>query len=182
MARLTAGEKFPNFTVNTAFESGITTDQIIGGKPTMFMVLRYIGCTVCRYDVHVLTQRYQEFVEKGVNVAVVMQSKPEIVQRDLAGGTLPFHLICDEAQEIYKALEIQPAANMQELLGDGLELLKAKGAKAAEAGFAHGDYEGIEEQLPAFFYVDGEGVVKEAHYAKGIMDMPNVDEMLAKID
>ena len=181
MARLVVGDKFPNFTVNTAFESGLTIEQVIDNKPTMFMVLRYIGCTVCRYDVHVLTERYQEFVDRGVNVAVVMQSKPEIVQIDLAGATLPFHLICDEAHEIYKTLEILPAASMQELLGDGLEKLKAKGAKAAEVGFAHGDYEGIEEQLPAFFYVDGDGIVKEAHYAKGIMDMPTVDEMLAKI-
>ena len=179
--KLVKGDKFPNFTVNTAFENGLTIEKIVDGKPTMFMVLRYIGCTVCRYDVHVLTERYNEFVEKGVNVVVVMQSKPEIVQRDLAGDTLPFHLICDEAQEIYKTLEINAAANMQELLGDGMAKLQEKGAKAAAAGFAHGDYEGIEEQLPAFFYVDSDLTVKEAHYAKGIMDMPTVDEMLAKI-
>ena len=97
-------------------------------------VLRYIGCTVCRYDVHVLTERYNEFVEKGVNVVVVMQSKPEIVQRDLAGGTLPFHLICDEAQEIYKTLEINAAKDMAELLGDGMAKLQEKGAKAAGWG------------------------------------------------
>ena len=181
MARLVAGEKFPNFTVNTAFENGLTIEKIADGKPTMFCVLRYIGCTVCRYDVHVLTQRYNEFVEKGVNVVVVMQSKPEIVQRDLAGGTLPFHLICDEAQEIYKTLEINPAADMPSLLGDGLEKLQAKRAKVVEAGFVHGDYEGVEEQLPAFFYVDADLTVKEAHYAKNLMDMPTVDEMLAKI-
>ena len=110
-----------------------------------------------------------------------MQSKPEIVQRDLAGGTLPFHLICDEAQEIYKTLEINPAADMPSLLGDGLEKLQAKRAKVVEAGFVHGDYEGIEEQLPAFFYVDADLTVKEAHYAKNLMDMPTVDDMLAKI-
>ena len=181
MAKLVKGDKFPNFTVNTAFENGLTIEKIVDGKPTMFMVLRYIGCTVCRYDVHVLTERYNEFTEKGVNVVVVMQSKPETVQRDLAGGTLPFHLICDEAQEIYKTLEINAAKDMAELLGDGMEKLQAKGAKAAEAGFVHGDYEGIEEQLPAFFYVDADLTIKEAHYAKGIMDMPTVDDMLAKI-
>ena len=181
MARLVKGDKFPNFTVNTAFENGLTIEKITDGKPTMFMVLRYIGCTVCRYDVHMLTERYNEFAEKGVNVVVVMQSKPENVQKDLAGGTLPFHLICDEAQEIYKTLEINAAKDMQELLGDGLAKLQEKGAKAAAAGFAHGEYEGIEEQLPAFFYIDADLTVKEAHYAKSIMDMPTIDNMLAKI-
>ena len=181
MAKLVKGDKFPNFTVDTAFENGVTIEKIVDGKPTMFMVLRYIGCTVCRYDVHCLTERYQEFVDKGVNVAVVMQSTPEIVQRDLAGDTLPFYLICDSKQEIYKTLEINAASDMPSLVGEDMAKLQEKGAKAARAGFKHGDYEGIEEQLPAFFFVDGDMTVKEAHYAKTIMDMPTVDEMLAKI-
>lgn len=181
MAKLVVGDKMPNFTVDTVFENGVTIEKIVDGKPTMFMVLRYIGCTVCRYDVHVLTQRYQEFTDKGVNVAVVMQSTPEIVQRDLDGATLPFYLICDSKQEIYNTLEINAAPSMEALLGDSLAKLQEKGAKAAAAGFAHGDYEGIEEQLPAFFFVNPDLTVKEAHYGKTIMDMPTVDEMLAKI-
>lgn len=181
MAKLVKGDKFPNFTVDTAFENGLTIEKIVDGKPTMFMVLRYIGCTVCRYDVHVLTQRYQEFVDKGVNVVVVMQSTPDKVQRDLAGSTLPFYLICDSKQEIYKTLEINPASDMPSLVGEDMAKLQEKGAKAARAGFKHGDYEGDEQQLPAFFFVDGDLTVKEAHYAKTIMDMPTVDDMLAKI-
>lgn len=181
MAKLVKGDKFPNFTVDTAFENNLTIEKIVDGKPTMFMVLRYIGCTVCRYDVHVLTQRYQEFVDKGVNVVVVMQSTPEIVQRDLEGGTLPFYLICDSKQEIYNTLEINPAEDMPSLVGADMEKLQAKGAKAAAAGFKHGDYEGNEQQLPAFFFVDSDLTVKEAHYGKTIMDMPTVDDMLAKI-
>ena len=114
MAKLVKGDKFPNFTVNTAFENGLTIEKIVDGKPTMFMVLRYIGCTVCRYDVHMLTERYNEFAEKGVNVVVVMQSKPEIVQRDLAGGTLPFHLICDSKQELYTTLELNSMKDKSE--------------------------------------------------------------------
>lgn len=147
----------------------------------MFMVLRYIGCTVCRYDVHLLSQKYNEFTDKGVNVAVVMQSSTNTVMRDLDGNTLPFHIICDESQEIYKTLDIIAAADMDELIGDSEAALDEKDARATAAGFSHGDFEGIEEQLPAFFYVDAELTVKEAHYAKTIMDMPTVDEMLAKI-
>ena len=57
-------------------------------------------------------------------------------------------------------------------------LLKEKGAKAAALGFSHGDYEGNEQQLPAMFIVEEDGTVSFAHYAKGIMDMPTVDELL----
>ncbi len=181
MPKLLVGDKMPNFTVDTVFENNLTIEKLVDGKPTMFMVLRYIGCTVCRYDVHLLTQKYQEFVDKGVNVVVVMQSPASTVQRDLEGSSLPFYLICDEKQEIYKTLEINAAADMPGLLGDSMPILQEKGAAAKAAGFEHGDYEGIEEQLPAFFFVNPDLTVKEAHYGKNIMDMPTIDEMLAKI-
>ncbi len=181
MPRLLKDDKMPNFTVNTATKSGTSIEELVGGKPTMFMVLRYIGCTVCIYDVHLLSQKYAEFTDKGVNVVVLMQSPVSTVLRDLKGNTLPFELICDDTLQIYKALEINPATDMAALIGDTMTEFKAKVAAATEAGFEHGDYEGIEEQLPAFFFVNPDLTVKEAHYASNIMDMPTVSEMLAKI-
>ena len=181
MAKLVKGDKMPNFVLDTAFENGVSFEKIVGGKPTMFVVLRYIGYTVCRYDVHMITERYDEFVKKGVNVAVVMQSTPAMVQKDLDGATLPFYLVCDDQQEVYKTLDISPAPDMPSLVGTDMAALQAKGAQAAAAGFKHGEYEGNEQQLPAFFFVDGDMTVTEAHYATTIVDMPTVDEMLAKI-
>ena len=181
MAKLIKGEKFPNFVINTVYENNIHITDIVNHRPTMFMVLRYIGCTVCRYDVHNLIMRYKEFEEKGVNVAVVMQSNPKTVQRDLNGEKLPFYLICDEKQEIYKTLDILPAENMRQLVGNERDKLMEKGEKAKQAGFVHGDYEGVEEQLPAFFYIDSDLTVIKSHYAKNIVDMPSIDDMLNMI-
>ncbi len=180
MSKLKVGDKFPNLTVETLNASSVDIKSLAGGKPTMVMVLRYIGCTVCRYDIHLLQEKYDKFTQKGVNVIVVMQSKPEIVKSDLNGNVLPFEFICDYNQEIYKTLEIEPAETMRGLVGGNLDDLKAKTAKATEEGFTHGTYEGIEEQLPAFFYFDKEMNVLEAHYAKTLMDMPTIDEMLEK--
>ena len=59
--------------------------------------------------------------------------------------------------------------------------VSAKGEKAAACGFSHGDYEGNEQQLPAMFIVDEDGTVLYAHYARSIMDMPSVDEVLAML-
>ena len=182
MAKLVVGDKFPNFTVNTAFENGLTIEKIADGKPTMFWVLRYIGCTVCRYDVHVLTQRYNEFVEKGVNVVVVMQSKPEIVLRDMNGQTLPFHLVCDPTESLYKELEIGDMTpdSMKNMNEEEQARMAVKIQGMQENGYEHGDYEGNEAQLPAFFAVDGEMNVLEAHYARNLGDMPFAGEVLAK--
>ncbi len=181
MTRLNKGDTFPNYEVVETFQGNTTISNIMNHTPTMFVVLRYIGCTVCRYDVHLLTQRINEFKEKGVNVCVIMQSSQENVKKDLQDQPLPFALICDTDMHIYHDLEILPANSMEALVGDSLSLLKEKGAKANACGFEHGTYEGNEQQLPAFFYVDENGTVIVSHYGTTIMDMPTIDEMLEMV-
>ena len=182
MARLNAGDKFPDFKVNTQYEDGTSISKIADGKPLMVVVLRYIGCTSCRFDVQMIHENHDEFVKKGVNVVVVMQSKVESLRRDLKDEPLSFPIISDPDYEIYNALDIRPAKDMEELRGNAEDQAKrlAKKEKIAAYGFKHGEYEGIEEQLPAFFYLNADLTVKEAHYARSIADMPTVEEMLAK--
>ena len=176
MTRLQKGSKMPNLSFHTAYKSNLKIYDVLKGK-TVFWVLRYIGCTVCRFDVHMIAQRYQELTDKGAQVFVVMQSDQQHVQNDLKNTKLPFEIICDENMEIYKTLHILPADSKEELIGDREQLI-LKDAKASAAGFSHGDYEGDEMQLPAMFIVNEDGIVDYAHYAKSIMDMPTIDEVL----
>lgn len=187
MAKLVRGDKFPNFTVDTVFgtdvKHGLTMEQLVDGKPTFIWFQRYIGCPPCRLDVHLLTQAYPQFVEKGCNVVVVMQSKPEIVLRDMNGQTLPFHLVCDPTESMYKELEIgsMDPDNKGEMTDEEKAKMAFKIAGMKENGFEHGDYEGNERQLPAFFALDADMTVKQAHYARNIADMPLATEVLAKL-
>ena len=180
MAKLSAGSIFPDYTAATQFEGETTISKIAGGKPLMLVVLRYIGCPSCRYDVHRLQENYEKFVEKGVSVAVVMQSTPESIRAALQDEPLSFPIICDPACAIYNDLEIRPAASKEEMLGseEALRKLMKKKEAIQALGYTHGAYEGIEEQLPAFFYMSAERKVTTAHYAKGIGDMPTAEEML----
>lgn len=183
MAKLVKGDKFPNYTVDTVYESGKTIEQLMDGKPTMFWFQRYIGCPPCRLDVHLLMNAKPQFDEKGVNIIIVMQSKPEIVKRDMGDQTLPFHLICDPTESLYKDLEIgsMDPDNRPEMNEEERKKMAYKMQGITEMGIVHGDYEGNERQLPAFFYVDKDMTVLEAHYAKNIADMPLAAEALAKI-
>lgn len=151
--------------------------EILQGR-TVFWILRYIGCTVCNYDIHLLRERYQEFASLGVQVFVVMQSDTAHVQADLGEETLPFTIICDEEKAFYRALEIEPAKTEQELVGKNKERLDEKAQKAEALGIRHGDYEGDELQLPALFVVEENGEISYAHYAAELMDMPGTDEIL----
>lgn len=181
MARINVGEKLPDFQVDTSLMRGTSFSAIAGGKPCMFVVLRYIGCPSCRYDVHMLTLKYAEFQAKGVNVAVVMQSTIENLEESLKDADVPFAIVSDPDMKIYKELSIDPAKDMAGLVGGQMEKLQAKGAECKKLGFEHGKYEGIEEQLPAFFYTDADLTVKVAHYAESIVDMPTADDMLNMI-
>lgn len=182
MSRIQVNDTMPDFTFNTAYKNHQQLSEVLKGK-TIFWVLRYIGCTVCRYDVHMIAKRYDEFQNKGAQVYVVMQSDQKHVQNDLASSdtTLPFEIICDPEMNIYKTLEILPAESMEALAGGVMDQLKEKAAKARETGFSHGDYEGDEQQLPAMFIVDEKRNVLYAHYAKNIMNMLSIDEVLEKI-
>ena len=180
MAKLYKGDTFPDYTVTTQFEDETTIKKIAGGKPLMLVVLRYIGCPSCRYDVHMLQVNYGEFVKKGVSVAVVMQSAPDSIRAALKDEPLSFPIICDPEYRIYNDLEIRPAESMEKILGGAQAAQKfmKKRDEIAKLGYAHGEYEGIEEQLPAFFHMDAELKLITAHYADGIGDMPTAEEML----
>ena len=46
MARISAGDRFPQMTVDTAYRKNVNIYELLGDK-TVIWVLRYIGCTVC---------------------------------------------------------------------------------------------------------------------------------------
>lgn len=181
MTRLQVGDHMPNFVIKTQHHDQIKLYDLLQGQ-TVFWVLRYIGCTICRYDVHLLMTRYEEFKQRGAQVLVVMQSDQAHIRRDLADEPVPFEIVCDDQMTLYQSLDILPAKTKEALLGDGLAKLQEKGAAAQAAGFSHGDYEGNEQQLPALFIVQEDGTVSYAHYAASIMDMPGIDEVLQRLE
>ncbi|MBR0441562.1 MAG: redoxin domain-containing protein [Firmicutes bacterium] len=182
MARIKAGDKFPNFEFKTAYKVGLHVYDVLKGK-TIFWVLRYIGCTSCNFDVAMIAADYDKFTAKNAQVFVVMQSDQEHLKTDLEKRPIPFEIISDDKMEIYKALEILPAKDKEGLMNGPEYMAKfmKKREKIQEMGLTHGDYEGDELQLPAFFIVEEDGTVSYAHYAESIADMPEVDEAVAML-
>ena len=56
MAKIKAGDKFTNYTVDSVYGTdiirGTTIEKIMDGKPTMIWFQRNIGSPPCRLDVH----------------------------------------------------------------------------------------------------------------------------------
>ncbi|MBQ1399447.1 MAG: AhpC/TSA family protein [Lachnospiraceae bacterium] len=177
--KIQIGDKIPDLVFDTNERDGVRLSEVLKGK-TVLWVLRYIGCPVCRLDVHRIAQRYGEFTAKGAQVFAVMQSDRAHIEKDLqaTGAVLPFEIVCDPEQKIYEELEILPADQEGPPAGEVLERLIAKAREAEAEGFVHGDYEGNEQQLPALFILDETGTALYANYAQDPMDMPSLDEVL----
>lgn len=174
MARLQTGAEMPDFVYETPFESNLHFRETVRGRKTVLLFLRYYGCTLCQYDIHLLKEGYGKITEAGGQALAVLQSDPAGVAAQAGVRELPFQIICDPHRKLYKAFEIAPAASKNEL-GGGDTAKKVRDAKMA--GFAHGAYEGDELQLPAVFILDRDGIIRFAHYGKNAADLPSVDEL-----
>lgn len=174
MAKLQAGQSMPDFIFNTPFEQGLSFRAVAEGKKTALLFLRYYGCTICQYDMMKLREQYSLFTGQGAQVLVALQSDPEKLAQKITPQTYPFTIICDPTQQLYREFEIKPAKSKAGMVSP--KALK-KLAKVHGTGLQHGEYEGDELQLPAIFVLDDQGVLKHAHYAKDVADLPDAEEL-----
>lgn len=183
MFKIVEGTKAADFTFDTPFETGLKlSEKVKEAKHTYLVFLRYYGCTLCQLDIREYANNYKRFQDKDAQILVVLQSPASTINADMKKGDLPYDIICDPDQTLYGVYELAPAANMEAMMaGADPEVFAAKKVKMAEYGLSHGSYEGIEEQLPGMFLLDSDMNVMMAHRAANILDMPNMDEMIAKL-
>jgi peroxiredoxin len=185
MPKLSAGDTFPDFEFHTAKGETRTVLEVIRNrKKTVFWLLRYIGCTSCRYDIQTISEKYQKFLDLDTQVLVVLQSPPETIREEEGAHSFPMEIICDPEFEIYNRFSVASApdkAGLQPTEPAEVKKMRAKRERIQAAGIVHGKYEGNELQLPALFVVDKNASVLYARYAKIIADMPTADELLEKL-
>ncbi len=175
--RFKVGDRFPDFKFNTAYQDNLHVHDVLKGN-TVFWCIRYIGCPVCRYDVHCIKKKYDEIQKKNAQVFVVMQSDQKHIQSVIKQGELPFDIICDPEMKFYNELEIRPALTKEELIGSNFDELEKKRQACKDLGYSHGDYEGDELQLPALFIVNKKGIITYAKYGDSLVSLPTVDELI----
>ena len=180
MPKLKVGEKMPDFAFETPYEKGLTIGQVaqkVEGK-TAVIFMRYYGCTMCQYDIHLFKVQHDKIAATGGQMLVVLQSDPAKLAAQVKPGDLPFDIICDPDQKLYKEFEINPAASKEEM-SDARTIAKRAERDAYEVKFTHGEYEGNELQLPATFIVEKDLTITFAEYHKGTGGVPSPDELAA---
>ncbi len=166
------GEKAPLFQFMNQHSETVDFEKIISSNnKTVLLFLRYYGCTICQLDLIEYKERYKEFTDKNTDVIIVLQSSPKTVNKT----HLPYNVACDSEMILYKKYNVEAAKSTLKMVN--IKAIK-KVNKAKKAGIKHGEYEGIETQLPACFIIDNEGTIVYSHYAKKVADIPSIDEIL----
>lgn len=179
-------KKAVDFTFNTPSEKGLRlSDEVKKSRYTFLIFLRYFGCTSCQIDLRDLSDAYEEFKEKGAQILAVLQSSPEILQKGIDERGIPFKLISDPEQKLYPLYEVRAAEGYEGMRKGMTEELAKRFAEKAERGksygYTHGEYEGNEFQLPAYFLIDSEMNLLKEHRADNMADMPMGREYLELI-
>ncbi|MBR2520696.1 MAG: redoxin domain-containing protein [Oscillospiraceae bacterium] len=174
MSKLAKGDKFPNAKVETLAKGATNVADLVSpnGK-TAIVFLRYYGCSLSQFDLSNYAEKFAEITAGGNSLVVGIQSTPESIRKQCP-FTIPFDMICDPEAVLYKELEILPVDDMSKAGGE-LTMSKIQVIKETTQ-IQHGDFEGIEEQLPAYFVVDKDLNVLVAHYSKEMGDVPAPDD------
>ncbi len=174
MARLKIGDRLPDYKIETAFDTATSIKECIGKGKTAIVFLRYYGCTLCQYEMINYAENYNDIVGKDGKLYIVLQSTADSIKKQMTTSSFPFDIICDPKEELYKALSIPMARDMEELGGGDV---MSKIAEAEKLSLSHGDYEGEELQLPATCVIDKDMIVTYVKYGENGGDTPSPDEL-----
>ena len=174
MPKLKVGETLLDFVYYTPFSKEISFSKKVALKEkTAIIFLRYYGCPVCQYDIHQISVNHKSIVGDSGQIFVVLQSEAEKLAQQIGMDSLPFEIICDPYQTLYKQFDIMVANSEEELMTEE-EYSQIENELAA---YEHGEYEGNELQLPAVFIIDKNMKVLFTHYGTSLVDIPNVKEL-----
>ena len=177
MAHIEIGSLAPDFTARTWKDVEVTLSAHQGRK-VWLAFFRYASCPLCNLRVHEIEQRYEELVEKGLDVLAVFQSTPERVAQYVGKQEPRLTLLCDPAEALYQQYGLGKS-----LLGYVSPTIVPKIAKALRMGFKPGPGDGTQTRLPGDFLIDEKGVVRDVYMAHDIahhIPFARIDTFLSK--
>ena len=88
------GDAAPRFEANAAWGRSFDVNRVLKSQKLALIFLRYIGCPVCQMRYGKLIKEYEIFKEAGVEVAVVLESTAENIEK-YGKDEVPFFVLPD---------------------------------------------------------------------------------------
>lgn len=175
--RLTAPLKAQDFKTSDIYGNPFDLRDF-RGKKVVLSFFRNAGCPFCNFRVYQLTQTYQEWKDRDVEIVAVFSDTPEQVRNFVARKPRPFLMLADPNLELYDLYHVEHSV---------WAAVKALLFKLPT--FARGLRLGVSTTLnphpklvPADFLIDEKGVVKRTWYGRNTSDHIPLEEIYEFID
>lgn len=148
------------------------------GKKVMLAFFRDAACPFCNLRVYELTQKYQQWKEKNIEIIAVFSSPADEVRRYVAKHPRPFRLVSDTDLNLYNQYGVEHSASA---------LVKALVFKLPRIirGILTGGYPQPNPNVklvPADFLIDPMGKINGVWYGRDTSDhmpMKQVNQFIA---
>ncbi len=177
--RVKVGELARPFSV-TALDGSLVDLATVKGHPTLVNLFRYTGCPLCSLNYWYLIQRYPVWHAQGLQVLTIFDSSPADVQTFVAKHGMPFPVIADPEQALYRLYGSQTS-----WWGFWWGFVRRwrNYAEARQRGLAQSAVNGTINRMPAQFLLTPELVVARAYYGQDFGDFlpaAHIEQWLAR--
>ena len=172
--RLHEGQKAPSL-AGEATDGKLITLSELRDRTVLLKFYRFADCPICNLHLREYVRRAGELSAAGITVVAVFHSPGRRLTKSLRKLTLPFPVIADPEQRLFKAFGVEASWRGMFSLRVWRDYARAMGAGFFSRPFGH---EGGIKGHPADFLIDGQGVIRFAHYGRDYADTLNVDRIL----
>jgi peroxiredoxin Q/BCP len=173
--RFKAGDKLPDLILTDAFGDSVKT-SVLKGKKILITFNRYVSCPLCNFRTHELLEHYDTLKAKGLVIISIYESGKETLTEYTTKEQVPFHMIPDPEQLLYKKFKVQRSW-WKSFLGlfNHYHQKHAPGKKLFKSQYKR---DGHLNRIGADFLIDENGIIQIAYYGKFVGDHLPVDEIV----
>lgn len=173
--RFKPGDQLPDLRLSPVFGDSIKTPEL-KGKKILLTFNRYVSCPLCNFRTHELLERYDTLKENGLIILSVYESKRELLAEYTTREQVPFIMIADPAESLYKQFKIRKSwwRAFRGVFND-FKRKRSGGKKLFRSSY---ERDGSMKRIGADFLIDGDGVIRVAYYGKFAGDHLPVEEIV----
>ena len=176
---LEVGHQSPDLLAQPVFGHEVAVPDAQGRALGLFF-LRYMGSSLCRLQMAMIQGALPRFEMAGVRVAAFTRSGLRIARDQVPRYHVLFPVCCDPEGSVYSRFAV---GRDRGFLRTAQSLMNGGAATARRAfQMGHGVFEGNEDQCSAAFLIDGQGRIDWAWYGASILDLPDLEEMLRRVE
>jgi len=178
--KLSKDIKVPNINTTDAVGSKIKLQNLLKeNEKVLICFFRPVWCPICNKRTHELIERYDELKKKGIEVIAIYPSNKETMAQYVKDAEIPFTVISDPDELIYKQYAIERSIKKMKLSYevDAFKEVVAKGKKLYAGKSYPKKDEKYDSIINADFLVGAKRVLEVAYYGEYVGDHYSLDEL-----